>query len=73
MDYNTVSMMFTMPSGSMPGYTVNISIAIVDDRRVEDSEQFTVVLSSVDPDIIIAPGAGNETITIIDNDCEYYM
>ena len=49
---------------------VEVSIPIIDDSVVESDEQFTVVLSSSDPNVLTS--VNQATVTIVDNDGELY-
>ena len=56
----------------LPGNTtVCEMIGIVDDPTVEDSESFTVLLSSSDSQVTVNASNEEATITIIDDDRKY--
>ena len=48
---------------------VEVSIPIIDDSVVESDEQFTVVLSSSDPNVLTSQNQA--TVTIVNDDCKF--
>ena len=56
-------------SGSAVGAQVCEDIVIDEDNKLEDDEQFTFSLTSNDPLVFLASGG---TVTIEDNDSEFY-
>lgn len=66
-DYITPNLPITlMFNGS--NLTQEIAINIIDDNITEYAENFTCILSSFDPDVILAPDRAN--VQIMDNDGE---
>ena len=56
----------------LPGNTtVCEMIGVVDDPTVEDTESFTVLLSSSDSQVTVNASNGEATIAIFDNDRKY--
>ena len=51
---------------------VEVLIPIIDDSVVEMDEQFTVVLSSSDPNVLISDNQATVTITIVNDDGKLY-
>ena len=66
-DYSSISSTLTLTSSMA---MVEFSIPIVDDSIVESDEQFTVVLSSSDPNVLTS--VNQATVTIVDNDGELH-
>ena len=48
---------------------VAVLIPIIDDSVVESNEQFTVVLSSSDPNVLTS--VNQATVTIVNDDCKF--
>ena len=56
----------------VPGQTTaSVSVSIVDDSNIEDTEMFSATLTTTDPNVVI--GADTATVTILDDDRECYM
>lgn len=66
-DYETKSATLTFTSGKTVGDSVCITIGIYNDLIVENPEQFTVNLQSVDSRAVVATGQGQITVTIYDD------
>ena len=49
---------------------VEVSIPIIDDSVVESDEQFTVVLRSSDPNVLVSQNQA--TVTIVNDDCKLH-
>lgn len=64
-DYLTTSASLEFPVGSATGDIQCVNITIVDDDVSEDTEEFMVVLSTLDSNVKIGD---NLTIKIADND-----
>ena len=46
-------------------------VPITDDSIVEDTEHFTAVMTSTNPNVVI--GDDTVTVTILDNNCEWFV
>ena len=68
-DYSSISSTLTLTSSTT---MVEVSIPIIDDSVVEMDEQFTVVLSSSDPSVVISANY-HATVTIVSNDGKLYV
>lgn len=68
-DYTGVaSESLSFVAGSVSGAVMNLSVIILNDNRVENDEQFELVLTSPDPTIAdIDPTADVATVTIGDS------
>ena len=62
-DYSSISSTLNLNSSMA---MVEVSIPIIDDSVVESDEQFTVVLSSSDPNVLISQN--QTTVTIVNDD-----
>ena len=71
MDYDTVGVTLTFTSGSMSGVTVDTSVFINDDIRVEFDENFFIDATSSNPRVNFVPGTDRAEVTIRDNDCTF--
>ena len=68
-DYSPISSTLTLTSSTT---MVEVLIPIIDDSVVETDEQFTVVLSSSDPNVFISANY-HTTVTIVNNDGKLYV
>ena len=56
----------------VPGQTTaSVSVSIVEDSNIEDTEMFSATLTTTDSNVVI--GADTATVTILDDDREYYL
>ena len=71
MDFNPVesTLMFDN-STAQSNCTTSIDVPIIEDLLVETTEIFSLALHSSDAFVVFSTGIS--TITIQDNDCEYY-
>ena len=69
-DYGSVSTMITFTDANQ-GQTVCQTVTIVDDLVCEDTEEFSIELSTADDQVDIDPSMA--TISITDNDGECFM
>lgn len=54
------------PPGSMDGEELCVGITLLDDGALEENQTFTVLLTTLDPDVMIEDDVA--TVTITDND-----
>ena len=52
--------------------TASVSVSIVDDSNIEDTEMFSATLTTTDSNVVIGDD-DTATVTILDNDREYYF
>ena len=63
-DFEPVSETVTFLPGET---TASVSVSIVDDSNIEDTEMFTATLTTTDSNVVIGDD-DNATVTILDND-----
>ena len=68
-DYSPINSTLNLTSSTT---MVEVLIPIIDDSVVETDEQFTVVLSSSDPNVLISANY-QVTVTIVNNDGKLYV
>lgn len=66
-DYDSTIPSVVFPGGSNQGATQPVSVAILDSPCVEEDEDFTALLGTVDPSARVDPNADTATITIVDD------
>ena len=67
-DFEAVSETVTFLPGET---TASVSVSIVGDSNIEDTEMFTATLTTTDSNVVI--GADTATVTILDDDRESYF
>ena len=67
-DFEPVSETVTFLPGET---TASVSVPIVEDSNMEDTEMFSATLTTTDSNVVI--GTDTATVTILDNDRECYF
>ena len=67
-DFEPVSEIVTFLPGET---TASVSVPIVDDSNIEDTEMFSATLTTTDSNVVI--GADTAIVTILDDDRECYF
>lgn len=69
MDYpNTVQLLTFIPEHGMIEYCECSCFTVNDDNVVENDEEFSIVVTSDDPSVVILDDCDTATVTIIDDD-----
>ena len=70
-DYTAVSSLLTFPATTSTGDVMRcINVSITDDSVFEESETFTVTVTTTSPRVTL--GNNDTTVTITDNEGQYY-
>ena len=73
-DYLYLDTAITIPSGTVGESLICFNVTIEDDERIENNEQFFLILHSLSPDLVaVIEDFGRQTIIILDNECEYFI